>query len=67
MGLEDQVRDDFSKLFKSEITEETFAAGWKLLERLRSENPLRHRLSRELEEIRKIHRKKNADAQRARK
>jgi hypothetical protein len=58
MASEQQVRDDFSKLFKGEITEDTFAQGWKILEQLRAENPLRHRLSRELEEIRKIQRKK---------
>lgn len=66
MASEQQVRDEFTKLFKGTITEDTFSQGWKLLEQLRAENPLRHRLGRELEEIRKIQKRKNAHAQKAR-
>jgi hypothetical protein len=40
------------------ITDETFQKAERLLETLRPEDPLRHRLFQELQEIRKIHSQK---------
>jgi hypothetical protein len=52
---ENEVQRSFRNLFKSkEFGEETFEKAEALLEQLRAESPLRHRLSVELEEIRKL-------------
>jgi hypothetical protein len=51
-----QVSVRWRELFcKGNVTEETFSKAEKLLEALRPEDPLRHRLTQELEEIRRIH------------
>lgn len=55
MLTEDQVQRSFRKLFQStEITEESIEKADALIDQLRLESPLRHRLSEELEEIRKM-------------
>jgi len=51
---EQEVSKSWSKLFKGEKTNETFAKAEALLEELRPESPLRHRLSSELEELRDL-------------
>jgi hypothetical protein len=52
---ESEVQRSFRNLFKSkEFGEETYEKAEALLEELRAESPLRHRLTMELEEIRKI-------------
>lgn len=59
MLTEQEVQRSWRKVFsKSEITEETLGKGDLLLEQLRPESPLRHRLSAELEELRKAHSQK---------
>lgn len=40
---------------KVEITADTFVKAEVLLDELRAESPLRHRLSNELDELRQIH------------
>ena len=54
---EAEVQRSFRNLFKSKDVPppETFDRAEALLEELRAESPLRHRLSVELEEIRKMH------------
>jgi hypothetical protein len=53
---ESEVQRSFRNLFKSkDISSETFDRAEALLDELRAESPLRHRLSLELEEIRKLH------------
>jgi len=53
---EAEVQRSFRNLFKSkDVAPETFERAEALLEELRAESPLRHRLSVELEEIRKLH------------
>ena len=55
MLTESEVQRSFRNLFRSkDIPPETFDKAEALLEELRAESPLRHRLSVELEEIRKI-------------
>ncbi|MFO0870803.1 MAG: hypothetical protein U0935_17890 [Pirellulales bacterium] len=55
MLTEAEVQRSFNKLFKSEgRTPETFEKAEQLLDQLRAESPLRHRLSVELEELRKL-------------
>ena len=52
---EQQVQRSYSKIVsKTELTEADFQSAEELLEELRMESPLRHRLSTELEELRKI-------------
>ena len=52
---EAEVRRSFGKLFsQEEVVAETFEKAEALLEELRPESPLRHRLSLELEELRVI-------------
>lgn len=51
---EQEVSRSWAKLFKGEKTEETFAKAEVLLDELRPESPLRHRLSNELEELREL-------------
>jgi hypothetical protein len=53
---EAEVQRSFRILFKSkEILPDAFEKAEALLDELRAESPLRHRLSLELEEIRKLH------------
>jgi hypothetical protein len=53
---ESEVQRSFRNLFKSkDVPPDTFDKAEALLEELRAESPLRHRLSLELEEIRKMH------------
>jgi len=52
---ESQVQRSFRGLFNDgNITEDALSKGEELLDELRPESPLRHRLSDELEELRKI-------------
>lgn len=57
MLTESEVQRSFRNLFKSkdDIKEGTFEKAEALLEELRAESPLRHRLWTELEDIRKLH------------
>ena len=61
MLTESEVQRSFRNLFKSkeEIGESTFEKAEALLDELRAESPLRHRLWMELEDIRKLHTAKN--------
>jgi hypothetical protein len=53
---EQEVSRSWQKLFvKTEITADTFVKAEMLLDELRAESPLRHRLSNELEELRQLH------------
>ncbi len=52
MLTEQEVSRSWVKLFKAEMDDETFGKAEALLEELRPESPLRHRLGRELVEIR---------------
>jgi hypothetical protein len=53
---ESEVQRSFRNLFKTkDVPVETFDKAENLLDELRPESPLRHRLSIELEEIRKLH------------
>lgn len=52
MLTEKEVARSWARLFKGEKTSETFAKAEVLLEELRPESPLRHRLSVELDELR---------------
>lgn len=53
---ESEVQRSFRNLFKTkDVPPDTFEKAEALLDELRSESPLRHRLSLELEEIRKLH------------
>lgn len=55
MLTEAEVQRSFSRIFTREQLEpDAFDKGEALLEELRPESPLRHRLSVELEEIRKM-------------
>ena len=52
---EQEVARNWRSLFsKKEIEEETFARAEALLEELRPESPLRHRLGGELDELRQL-------------
>ena len=51
---EAEVQRSFRKLFTKEVESETFNKAETLLEELRPESPLRHRLSVELEELREL-------------
>jgi hypothetical protein len=52
---EDQVQRSFRNLFKTkDFPPENFDKAENLLDELRAESPLRHRLSVELEELRKM-------------
>jgi hypothetical protein len=51
---EQEVARSWARLFKAERTSETFVKAEVLLEELRPESPLRHRLSIELEELREL-------------
>lgn len=53
---ESEVQRSFRNLFKSkDVPPDTFDKAEALLDELRAESPLRHRLSLELEELRKMH------------
>lgn len=55
MLTEAEVERSFRKLLKNEpFSQEVFDRGEELLEQLRPESPLRHRLASELEELRDI-------------
>ena len=56
MLTESEVQRSFRNLFKSkDFSAESFEKAEALLDELRAESPLRHRLSIELEELRKMH------------
>ncbi|HVA48318.1 MAG TPA: hypothetical protein VNH11_18270 [Pirellulales bacterium] len=56
MLTEQEVSRSWRKLFvKTEITADTFVRAEALLDELRCESPLRHRLGNELEELRQLH------------
>ncbi len=56
MLTENEVSRSWNRLFKdSNFSSETFDSAENLLDELRPESPLRHRLSNELEELRKLH------------
>lgn len=52
MLTEREVSKSWALLFKREITSEAVEKGEALLDELRPESPLRHRLAQELEELR---------------
>lgn len=53
---EQEVSRSWRKLFtKTTVTSESFSKAETLLEELRAESPLRHRLGQELEELRRLH------------
>ncbi len=54
MLTEQEVVRSWSKLFKGEKSSETFDKAELLLDELRPESPLRHRLGTELEELREL-------------
>ena len=59
MLTENEIQRTWRALFRDhEIDEETFARAEALLEELRPESPLRHRLDGELTELRKMRSKK---------
>ena len=55
MLTEDQVHRSFRKLLTTaEVTPETLDKAESLIDKLRLESPLRHRLTEELDELRRI-------------
>lgn len=54
MLTESQVQNSFRKLMNGERNAEVFEKIELLLEELRPQSPLRHRLAQELEEVRKL-------------
>jgi hypothetical protein len=53
---ESEVERSFRRLFKNrEITSEVLDRAEELLDELRPESPLRHRLGNELDELRELH------------
>lgn len=52
MLTEQEVSRSWSRLFQGVITSDSIVKGEALLDELRPESPLRHRLSNELEELR---------------
>ncbi|HEY2881164.1 MAG TPA: hypothetical protein VGJ15_01995 [Pirellulales bacterium] len=55
MLTEKEVSRSWQTLFKTgPFSEETFVKGEELLDELRHESPLRHRLQGELDELRKL-------------
>jgi hypothetical protein len=56
---EQEISRSWRKLFKSrEVDDDMLEKADGLLDELRPESPLRHRLGEELEELRKLHRSK---------
>ena len=51
---EQEVTRSWQRLFKGEINADTLLKGENLLDELRPESPLRHRLMSELEELREL-------------
>jgi hypothetical protein len=51
---EQEVARSWAGLWKAEVTSETFDRAEVLLDELRPESPLRHRLTRELVELREL-------------
>jgi hypothetical protein len=56
---EQEVSRSWQKLLKGGLTDETFSKAESLLDELRPESPLRHRLSCELDELREMAATKN--------
>ena len=55
MLTEKEVSGSWHALFKGDVrNDETFAKAQDLLDELRAESPLRHRLQTELDELRKL-------------
>ncbi|MEX2114172.1 MAG: hypothetical protein WD845_13355 [Pirellulales bacterium] len=52
MLTEQEVTRSWARLIKGELNEQTFAKAEALLDELRPESPLRHRLGTELDELR---------------
>ncbi len=52
MLTEQEVTRGWTRLLKGELNEQTFAKAEALLDELRPESPLRHRLGCELDELR---------------
>lgn len=52
MLTEQEVTRTWARLIKGELNEQTFAKAELLLDELRPESPLRHRLGCELDELR---------------
>ena len=66
MLTENEIQRTWRALFRDqEINEEIFTRAEALLEELRPESPLRHRLDGELTELRKIRSKKQAPQKQA--
>ncbi|HWB13493.1 MAG TPA: hypothetical protein VG826_29985 [Pirellulales bacterium] len=56
MLTEQEVSRSWRKLFvKADVSADTFVKAEALLDELRHESPLRHRLTNELEELRQLH------------
>lgn len=55
MLTEAEVQRTFNRLMKSGVSPEVLDKAEVLLDELRAESPLRHRLMMELEELRKMH------------
>lgn len=55
MLTEAEVQRSFNRLLKGGVTPEVLDKAEALLDELRAESPLRHRLSLELDELRKMH------------
>ena len=56
MLTENEVSRSWNRLFKDcDFSTDTFDNAEELLEELRPESPLRHRLSNELDELKKLH------------
>jgi hypothetical protein len=63
---ENQIQRDWRALFReNEVNEDTLARAEALLEGLRPESPLRHRLDGELNDLRKLKSKKPAPKKQA--
>ncbi len=54
MLTEQEVSRSWRQLFKGEVNSDTFSKAETLLDELRPESPLRHRLGTELDEIREM-------------
>jgi hypothetical protein len=52
---ESEVSRSWIRLFKNGLSQEAFESAEELLNELRPESPLRHRLVGELEELREMH------------
>lgn len=58
MVTEQEVTKNWANLFRDGVVAGTLTKAEELLEQLRPESPLRHRLSQELEEVRHLHARK---------